>query len=234
MKKSIITAFVILVSQFTYAQLTKGCLVPLVQLDFGINKSSNTNSTIIGNTTTETSNLQRSNGLNFVPGVGYNLNDKLQAGLYFAIGNIVNKSETSTTTAEQTTLVKNSNWNISPFARFYISSTENLSFFFEGNFRLGQGKETTTFTNTNKITNASNSSTDPEQTINSFIFNIKPGAQYMIGNFAIDASVCLLSIGNNSTKYTSGAFTYKTSSNVYGFFNSSTPFSVGLKYFFPI
>jgi len=235
MKKSIITALVVLASQCTYAQLTKGCLVPLVQLDFGIDKSSNTSSTTVGNTTTESSNLQRNNGFNFVPGVGYNLNDKLQTGLYFAIGNIVKKTESSTTTSEQTTLVKNSNWNISPFARFYISSTENLSFFFEGNFRLGQGTGTASYTFKNTTTGTSVTSKDPEKTIiNSYIFNINPGAQYMIGNFAIDASVSLFSLGNITNKLTIGNTTFKSSSNVFGFFNSSTPFTVGVKYFLPI
>ena len=222
MKKVLSFLLLFYISTFSWAQLNRGDIVPSLNIDFGYN-SSNTDNVYVGSST----NQKSSNfGIGLVPGLGYNITHNIQAGVYIGINAINSSSSSTNVTFSSDTKEKQKGLLLIPYGRYYIESTEDLSFFFEGNFAYGIGKLNST--SSSRFSGTTSSTNLPEEKVHSYLFNIKPGAQLMLGDFALEINICLYSIG---------VVDYKTDTNssnqfVSGFFNSSTPFSLGGKYYF--
>ena len=157
----------------------------------------------------ENSNNTKTTNVSLEPSVGYFVIDNLSVGLNFGISSTKNTSAAGTS--------KTSDFYVGPFVRYYIfTSNENFAFYGQADFNISAGK--TTAINGNETKSSQ------------FDIGVRPGFSYFFNkHWATELGFQ----GIRYTSYDPNTSTNDDKQNTFEFgFNSLTPSSLGIRYYF--
>lgn len=169
-KKTIMMAVLCAVASTASAQLEKGKILMGGSAGFGIRENPGSSS------------FSKSRYHNISPMVGYFVSDNLVVGAAFNYGFSKEKSYET----------KNTNYGISPFARYYLNISPSFKFF--GELRAGIGKEKYTSSDSNdRITTLIRS--------NNYSAAVAPGLTFLPAKrWSVDLRFSLLNFNRNERK----------------------------------
>ena len=216
MKKLLVLAAFVGVASFANAQTTAGSIMVGGSLGFGSGKSEATTSSV-------TVDGPKITAFNISPNVGYFIMDNVAVGLRLGYGSQKN-TQKDVPAAGDETVTKQSDFTISPFARYYVSMADKAGLFLDASVDIGSGKTTTDVTTGG--TTVSNETTDK-----SFGINVRPGVYWFVTDH-IGLEGTFGSLGYNSNKNDNGANpATETKSSSFGL-NLNTGIAVGFNYYF--
>jgi len=228
MKNKLIVLLLVCLSNYSFAQLTKGGFAPSFSLDLGYDQSSNFYKSNSNSNTTNVSENSR-NSFGFTPGIGYNLSSKFQLGMYFTY--YLSKQLQNYNSEDGSGYFnENSSWEtgfkLLPYVRYYCKLNEKFSLYFEG--ELCYSKSTTSINNQYRYSNLDNITTN-DYKIDSYaaLAIIKPGIQLNLGKIGLDLNVNLFNLG-----YRNSNINDNNENNIYfsSLIQSSTPLTIGVRY----
>ncbi len=229
--KKLLFIVIVAVSLGVNAQIEGGKIIAGGSLGFGTNSGETSNTT--GNTTTTTKN-NSTFSFNFLPEVGYMVNDNLGAGL--GIGYDFTKTTmydalgAGNTTFDN--IQKDGIFYISPFVRYYKNTGDHAFAFAEFALPIGMGSSKDL-----RLNNAGTGTEDDDPTkIFSFAAQLSIGFNYFLNDrCALEAKWAGLSFQSLSRKSegtTAGVnWENKTKTNDFGLGLDVTAISVGLRFF---
>lgn len=216
MKKLLLLAAFVGVASFASAQTSSGSIMVGGSLGFGSGKSEASNS----GTTVDGPKLSN---FNISPAVGYFIMDNIAVGLRIGYGSNKSTQENYLGVNGDERVDKNSNFTVSPFARYYMEMGDKAGIFVDGAIDIGSGKTTTEIT-----TGGTTNSTEP--TSSSFGVNIRPGVYWFVTD-KIGLEGTFGSLGWNQNKTDDGANpATETKASSFGL-NLNTGFAVGFHYY---